>query len=106
MTVIFANLNNKFGDKETAHALMEQIITSYPKRVDVWSQYIDMLLKDEQIDSARNTLERAVTQKIPIKKMKTILKKFLNFEEKYGDEEKVAKVKAIASEYLKNEVDC
>ncbi|KAL5273952.1 PDCD11 family protein [Megaselia abdita] len=106
VTVIFANLNNKFGDKETAHALMEQIITSYPKRVDVWSQYIDMLLKDEQIDSARNTLERAVTQKIPIKKMKTILKKFLNFEEKYGDEEKVGKVKAIAEEILKNEVDC
>lgn len=84
---------------------MEQIITSYPKRIDVWSQYIDMLLKDEQIDSVRNTFERAVTQKIPIKKMKTILKKFMDFEEKYGDSEKVAKVKSIAAEYLKNEVD-
>jgi len=64
----FANINHKHGDKETAHTLMEQILTSYPKRVDVWSHYVDMLLKDSLVEAARRTLERAVIQKIPLKK--------------------------------------
>jgi len=53
MIIKFANLNNKYGQKETGHALYEQILTSYPKRVDIWSQYVDLLIKDGQIDSAR-----------------------------------------------------
>lgn len=32
---------------------MEQILTSYPKRVDCWSQYVDMLIKDKEIAIAR-----------------------------------------------------
>lgn len=51
--VKFSVLNNKFGHRDTAHALMEQILTSYPKRVDCWSQYIDMLIKDKEIATAR-----------------------------------------------------
>lgn len=53
MIVKFANLNNKYDNKNTAHALMEQILTSYPKRVDCWSQYVDMLVKDNEIELAR-----------------------------------------------------
>lgn len=36
-----------------AQTLLDQVVTSYPKRVDVWAQYIDMLVKSEMIDSAR-----------------------------------------------------
>lgn len=49
----FANLCNKYGDKDHAHALYEQIVVSYPKRVDCWSQYIDVLIKGNDIDLAR-----------------------------------------------------
>lgn len=36
-----------------AQTLLDQVVTSYPKRVDVWAQYIDMLVKSEMVDSAR-----------------------------------------------------
>lgn len=51
--VKFANLSNKFGQKDHAQALFEQILVSYPKRIDVWSQYVDLLVKGGDIDIAR-----------------------------------------------------
>ena len=51
--VKFAQMENKLGDKERAQTLFEQILNSYPKRVDVWSSYVDTLVKSEQLDIAR-----------------------------------------------------
>lgn len=39
-----------------AQTLLDQVVTSYPKRVDVWCQYVDMLVKEDLIDSARLVL--------------------------------------------------
>jgi len=49
----FAHLENRLGEPERAQTLMEHILTSYPKRVDVWSSYVDMLVKNGQLESAR-----------------------------------------------------
>uniref|UniRef100_A0A0K8VMJ0 Protein RRP5 n=1 Tax=Bactrocera latifrons TaxID=174628 RepID=A0A0K8VMJ0_BACLA len=99
--VAFGNLNHKYGNNEMAQTLLDQVVTSYPKRVDVWAQYIDMLVKSEMIDSARSVLERAIIQKIPMKKMRTIFKKYLEFEERFGTASDVEKVKKLAKEYVK-----
>ncbi|XP_004518040.1 protein RRP5 homolog [Ceratitis capitata] len=99
--VAFGNLNHKYGNNEMAQTLLDQVVTSYPKRVDVWAQYIDMLVKSEMVDSARSVLERATIQKIPMKKMRTIFKKYLEFEERFGSEADVEKVKKLAKEYVK-----
>ncbi|XP_073827184.1 ribosomal RNA Processing 5 [Musca autumnalis] len=99
--VMFANLNHKHGENEMAQTLLDQVVTSYPKRVDVWSQYVDMLVKAELIDSARNILERAIVQKIPLRKMRTIFKKYLEFEERFGNDANVQRVKQLAMEYVK-----
>uniref|UniRef100_A0A0A1XMQ7 Protein RRP5 homolog n=1 Tax=Zeugodacus cucurbitae TaxID=28588 RepID=A0A0A1XMQ7_ZEUCU len=99
--VAFGNLNHKYGNNEMAQTLLDQVVTSYPKRVDVWAQYIDMLVKSEMIDSARSVLERAIIQKIPMKKMRTIFKKYLEFEERFGTPADVEKVKKLAKEYVK-----
>lgn len=65
--VKFANLCNKFGEKDHAHALFEQILVSYPKRNDVWSQYVDVLVKCGDIDIARYaTLSNTLNQSILI----------------------------------------
>lgn len=53
MIVSFALLNNQYGNSEMAQTLMDEVVTSYPKRVDVWAQYVDMLVKSNLIDSAR-----------------------------------------------------
>lgn len=55
--------------------------------------------------SSRQTLDRAASQKIPMKKMRTIFKKYLDFEEKYGDDDGVKKVKLLAASYVDKEVN-
>jgi rRNA biogenesis protein RRP5 len=41
----FGQLEFKYGDKERAKTLYEKLLASYPKRTDLWSIYIDMLIK-------------------------------------------------------------
>lgn len=40
-----------------------------------------------------------------MKKMRTIFKKYLDFEEKYGDESEVKKVKLLAANYVEQEIN-
>lgn len=40
-----------------------------------------------------------------MKKMRTLFKKYLDFEEKYGNAETVAKVKLLAANYVHNEIN-
>lgn len=41
----FAQLEFQLGDAERGKAIFESILSTYPKRTDVWSVYIDMLIK-------------------------------------------------------------
>lgn len=50
-------------------------------------------------------MDRAASQKIPMKKMRTIFKKFLDFEEKHGTDDDVKKVKLLAANYVEKEVN-
>lgn len=47
-------------------------------------------------------LERAVGQKLPARKMKTIFSKYVQFETKYGDENKVKNVRELAANYVRS----
>lgn len=51
--VEFAKLNRANGQMDVASTLLEQILTSYPKRTDIWSFYVDMLIKENEMESAR-----------------------------------------------------
>lgn len=99
----FAIMENKFGDKERAQTLFEQILSSYPKRVDIWSCYVDSLVKSNDIDIARKVLERAVLQVLPPRKMKILYKKFINLEEQHGTQEDVIRVQQMAVEYVEKQ---
>ncbi|KXJ74018.1 hypothetical protein RP20_CCG014524 [Aedes albopictus] len=104
LIVKFAFLHNRNGERDEAHILFEQILTSYPKRTDIWSQYVDMLVKDELIDVARQTLDRAIAQRLPMKNMKTLYTKYVAFEEKHGDREAVKRIKQAAADYVEKQL--
>ncbi|KAG7214067.1 hypothetical protein KM043_001432 [Ampulex compressa] len=103
LMVRFANLENKYGDRERSQTLFEQILSSYPKRVDVWSSYVDSLIKSDDIDIARKVLERAVVQTLPARRMKTLFNKLISFEEQYGTPESVARVEQMVVSYVENQ---
>ncbi|XP_069678974.1 rRNA biogenesis protein RRP5 isoform X2 [Periplaneta americana] len=100
----FAQLENRLGEPERAQTLMEHILTSYPKRIDIWSSYVDMLVKNGQLDAARQVLERGIAQKLPARKMKSLFTKFLQFEEHHGTPEGVQRVRQMAVDYVDSAV--
>ncbi|XP_017140750.1 protein RRP5 homolog [Drosophila miranda] len=102
LIVAFAKLYENNDDKDMAQTLLDDIVTSYPKRIDIWSVYVDMLIKTGQIDSARNVLDRAVQQKLKPEKMRVIYKKYLKLEKKHGSKATEAKVMQEAEEWVKN----
>uniref|UniRef100_A0A1B6DWD4 Pre-mRNA-splicing factor Syf1/CRNKL1-like C-terminal HAT-repeats domain-containing protein n=1 Tax=Clastoptera arizonana TaxID=38151 RepID=A0A1B6DWD4_9HEMI len=101
LTVQFAKLESECGFA-SAHALYENILISFPDRIDIWMVYIDILIKENNIHQARNIIQRAISLKLPIKKMKSLYSKWLNLEEKFGNEDDVKRVKEAAFQYINN----
>ena len=48
-----AQMEFRHGDVERGRTIFENLISSFPKRTDVWSIYIDMLVQLERFDEAR-----------------------------------------------------
>ena len=100
LMIKFAHFENKFGEKERSQTLFEQVLSQYPKRLDVWSAYVDSVVKSGDIEIARKIFSRAISQTLPAKKMKIILKKYLNFEEIHGTTETVSNVQQLIVKYV------
>ena len=69
--------------------LFEGLLDAHPKRVDIWSQYMDMEQKLTSKDTSNYTVavrlfEKAVHQSLSSKKMKFFFKKYLGFQKKFG----------------------
>ena len=49
----FAQLEFRFGDVERGKTMYDSLLHTYPNRTDIWSVYIDMLVKHEKNEDAR-----------------------------------------------------
>ncbi|XP_078079096.1 protein RRP5 homolog isoform X2 [Mustelus asterias] len=98
----FAQLEFRLGDSERAKAMFENTLSSYPKRTDLWSIYIDMMLKHGNQEQIRHLFERIVHLKLAPKKMKFFFKRYLEYEKRHGNEESVQAVKEKALEYVES----
>uniref|UniRef100_A0A8B9EZ91 Protein RRP5 homolog n=1 Tax=Amazona collaria TaxID=241587 RepID=A0A8B9EZ91_9PSIT len=96
----FAQLEFHFGDPEHAKALFESTLSSYPKRTDIWSIYIDIMIKHGSQKEVRDIFERVVHLSLAPKKMKFLFKRYLDYEKKFGTTESVLAVKRAALEYV------
>lgn len=41
----FAQLEFRYGDVERGRTMFDKVLTSYPKRTDLWSVFIDLMVK-------------------------------------------------------------
>jgi len=117
----FAQLEYKTGSRERGRTMFEGIVGNFPKRVDLWSVYLDMEIRwlrlhreaaagegkaGEEEDAAsvagiRRLFERCCALGfLSTKKMRFFLKRFLEFEKAFGDESGVEAVKERAREYV------
>jgi len=56
----YAQLEYKVGDPEKGRNTFEEILTTYPKRTDLWSIYLDMESKFSQPEQVRILFERCL----------------------------------------------
>ncbi|XP_006273719.2 protein RRP5 homolog [Alligator mississippiensis] len=98
----FAQLEFQFGDPDHAKALFESTLNSYPKRTDIWSIYIDMLIKHGSQKEVRDVFERVIHLSLAPKKMKFFFKRYLDYEKKYGTADTIQAVKAAALGYVES----
>ncbi|NWS73306.1 RRP5 protein, partial [Crotophaga sulcirostris] len=96
----FAQLEFRFGDTEHAKALFESTLSSYPKRTDIWSIYMDIMIKHGSQKEVRDIFERVIHLSLAPKKMKFFFKRYLDYEKKFGTTESVLAVKRAALEYV------
>ncbi|XP_053167847.1 protein RRP5 homolog [Hemicordylus capensis] len=97
-----AQLEFHFGDPEHAKAIFENTMSTYPKRTDIWSVYIDMMIKHGTQKEVRDIFERVIHLSLAAKKMKFFFKRYLEYEKKYGTPETVQAVKSAALEYVES----
>nr|XP_020644591.1 protein RRP5 homolog isoform X2 [Pogona vitticeps] len=97
-----AQLEFQFGDLEHGKAIFENTLSTYPKRTDIWSVYIDMMIKHGNQKEVRDIFERVIHLSLPAKKMKFFFKRYLDYEKKYGTAEAVQAVKAAALQYVES----
>jgi rRNA biogenesis protein RRP5 len=95
-----ALLEFKVGDAERGRSLFEGVLRSYPRRLDLWSVYLDQEVARGEPARARALFERATHLALPPKKMKFLFKRYLEYERKHGDAAGVERVKKAAMEFV------
>ncbi|XP_004303371.1 PREDICTED: protein RRP5 homolog [Fragaria vesca subsp. vesca] len=99
-----AILEFKCGNPERGRSLFENILRQNPKRTDLWSVYLDQEIRLGDTDLIRALFERATSLSLPAKKMKFLFKKYLDYEERHGNEDRANYVKQKAMSYVENTV--
>ncbi|PIK58595.1 hypothetical protein BSL78_04501 [Apostichopus japonicus] len=93
----FAQLEYKVGEPEQGQTMFENVLSNYPKRTDIWSIYLDMVIKTGDMKNVR-----VITLNLSPKKIKFFFNRFLEFEKKHGTEAEVDAVKQKAIEYVES----
>ena len=88
------------GDAERGRTIFEGLLDSFPKRDDLWNVLLDMELKYGGKEQVRGLFERIFSTKVKNKQAKYFFKRWLEFEEKEGDERSIDQVKARAAQFV------
>lgn len=94
----FRSLN---GLPERGRTIFEGLLSSFPKRVDLWNVLVDLEIRQGDKEQVRRLFERIFEGRVKNKQAKYFFKRWLAFEEQQGDERNVEKVKAKAADFVK-----
>ncbi|XP_066549502.1 protein RRP5 homolog [Amia ocellicauda] len=96
----FAQLEFQNGSVERGKSMFESMLSNYPKRTDLWSVYIDLMIKHGSQKDIRNIFDRVIHLSLSAKRIKFFFKRYLDYEKKHGSDESVQAVKEKALEYV------
>jgi rRNA biogenesis protein RRP5 len=83
--------------------MFEGLLSTFPKRLDIWNQLLDLETQQGDQDVIRGVFERVLkTKGLKPKGAKAWFKRWSEWEEKNGDKKSREKVKAKAAEWVSN----
>jgi len=98
----FAQLEFHNGLPERGRTVFDGVLANYPKRVDVWSVYIDMELRQAEPKPTRRLFERVTSLRLSSKKMKFFFSRYLTYARTTGDATLVTHVKDKARAWVES----
>ncbi|XP_040003345.1 protein RRP5 homolog isoform X2 [Xiphias gladius] len=96
----FAQLEFRYGDVERGRTMFDKVLTSYPKRTDLWSVFIDLMVKHGSQKEVRALFDRVIHLSVSAKKIKFFFKRYLEYEKKHGTPQSIQAVKEKAVEFV------
>ena len=85
----YGQLLYKYNKNEEARNMFDNILKNFPRRKDIWFVYIDKEMKyGKNIDKVRQIFDKIFEIKFKINDLKSIMKKFLEFEKNNCKDEK------------------
>eukprot|EP00002_Diphylleia_rotans_P029609 TRINITY_DN6038_c0_g1_i1.p1 TRINITY_DN6038_c0_g1~~TRINITY_DN6038_c0_g1_i1.p1 ORF type:complete len:1954 (+),score=468.69 TRINITY_DN6038_c0_g1_i1:60-5921(+) len=100
----FAIMEFKGGSSERGRAIFNSVLGNYPKRVDLWSVFLDMEVKAGNQDLTRSLFERVTSLNLSSKKMKFFFKRYLEWEKEIGNDACIEHVKEKARKYVESKM--
>lgn len=97
-----ARAEYRTADIVRGRAAFDKLVGTMPQRMDIWGQYLDMEEKHVapiNPQDVRSLYERCCALRLSLKKMSYVLKRFYNFEKKFGTPTTQERVKEIARAY-------
>lgn len=99
--VKYALTEYKAQNFEQARTNFENVLKNFPKRIDLWNVYVDAEIKHaKDVAYARSLFERMATFKNNLKQMQSFFKKYLAFEDSFGDTQTQNHVKEKAQRFV------
>ncbi|KAK7606945.1 hypothetical protein BKA81DRAFT_367534 [Phyllosticta paracitricarpa] len=108
LTAKFAALEfqSPHGDAERGRTVFEGLLSTYPKRWDLWDMFVDLeksLIKQAKGQGAKENVsklyERMAGMKMKAKRARFVFRKWAEWEEKEGGKKSQERVRALAEEY-------
>ncbi|XP_072513962.1 protein RRP5 homolog [Salminus brasiliensis] len=96
----FARLEFQYGSKDRGRAMFDKVLASYPKRTDLWSVFIDLMVKHGSQKDVRDLFDRVIHLSASVKKIKFFFKRYLDYEKQHGTPESIQAVKQKALDYV------
>jgi rRNA biogenesis protein RRP5 len=82
--------------------MFEGLLSTFPKRLDIWNQLLDLEIQQGDQDIIRGVFERVMkTKGLKPKGAKSWFKRWSEWEGKNGDAKSQEKVKAKAEEWVR-----
>ncbi|KAI9663440.1 MAG: rRNA biogenesis protein rrp5 [Trizodia sp. TS-e1964] len=104
ITSKFAQLEFKSpsGDAERGRTIFEGILSTWPKKADLWSVWLDLEIKAGDAAQVRAVFGRVTARdsKLKPRNVKQFFKRWLEWEEKMGNRKGLDAVNARAAEYV------